>query len=83
LGALLLKNKKFLYRCQYGLVWTRRIEFKFETQIKQHLYFIQGFVDVSYAAPQVHEIVNVALRREYSPGTVFIFFQGSTDLYHV
>jgi hypothetical protein len=33
-------------------------------------------VDVSYAAPQVHEIVNVALHREYSPGIVFIFFKG-------
>jgi hypothetical protein len=40
-------------------------------------------VDVSYAAPQVHEIVNVALHREYSPGIVFIFSQGRKDLYHV
>jgi hypothetical protein len=31
-------------------------------------------VDVSYAAPQVHEIVNIALHREYSPGIIFIFF---------
>jgi hypothetical protein len=30
-------------------------------------------VDVSYAAPQAHGIVNVALHREYSPGIVFIF----------
>jgi hypothetical protein len=29
-------------------------------------------VDVSYAAPQAHGIVNVALHREYSPGIVFI-----------
>jgi hypothetical protein len=28
-------------------------------------------VDVSYAAPQAHGIVNVALHREYSPGIVF------------
>jgi hypothetical protein len=40
-------------------------------------------VDVSYAAPQAHEIVNVELHREYSPGIIFIFFQGSNDLYHV
>jgi hypothetical protein len=40
-------------------------------------------VDVSYAAPQAHEIVNVALHREYSPGIVFIFSQGRKDLYHV
>jgi hypothetical protein len=33
-------------------------------------------VDVSYAAPQAHGIVNVALHREYSPGIVFIFSQG-------
>jgi hypothetical protein len=39
-------------------------------------------VDVSYAAPQAHGIVNVALHREYSPGTVFIFSQGRKDLYH-
>jgi hypothetical protein len=31
-------------------------------------------VDVSYAAPQVHGIVNVALHREYYLGIVFIFF---------
>jgi hypothetical protein len=31
-------------------------------------------VDVSYAAPQAHGIVNVALHREYSVGIVFIFF---------
>jgi hypothetical protein len=31
-------------------------------------------VDVSYAAPQSHRIVNVALQREYPPGIVFIFF---------
>jgi hypothetical protein len=30
------------------------------------------FVDVSYAAPQAHRIVNVALHREYSPGIVFV-----------
>jgi superfamily II RNA helicase len=40
-------------------------------------------VDVSYAAPQAHKIVNVALHRMYSPGIVFIFSQGRKDLYHV
>jgi hypothetical protein len=40
-------------------------------------------VDVSYAASQAHRIINVALYREYSPGIVFIFFQGRNDLYHV
>jgi hypothetical protein len=39
--------------------------------------------DVSYVAPQTHGIVNVALHREYSPGIVFIFFQGRKYLYHV
>jgi hypothetical protein len=39
--------------------------------------------DISYAAPQVHEIVNVALHREYSLDIVFIFSQGMKDLYHV
>jgi hypothetical protein len=36
-----------------------------------------------HAALQEHEIVNVALHREYSPGIVSIFFQGRKDLYHV
>jgi hypothetical protein len=40
-------------------------------------------IDVSYAAPQAHGIVNVALHWEYSPGIVFIFSQGRKDLYHV
>jgi hypothetical protein len=40
-------------------------------------------VDVSYAAPQAHGIVNVAHHWEYSPGIVFIFPQGKKDLYHV
>jgi hypothetical protein len=40
-------------------------------------------VDVSFAAPQAHRIVNVALHREYSPGIVFIFSQGRKDIYHV
>jgi hypothetical protein len=40
-------------------------------------------IDVSYAAPQAHGIVNVALHREYSPGILFIFYQGMKYLYHV
>jgi hypothetical protein len=44
---------------------------------------VWSIIDVSYAAPQAHEIVNVALQREYSPGIVFISSQGRKDLYHV
>jgi hypothetical protein len=40
-------------------------------------------VGISYAAPQAHEIVNVALHREYSLGIVFIFSKGMKDLYHI
>jgi hypothetical protein len=40
-------------------------------------------VDVSYAAPQVHRIVNVSLHQEYYLDIVFIFSQGRKDLYHV
>jgi hypothetical protein len=40
-------------------------------------------VDISYAAPQVHGIVNVALHQEYSLGIVIIFSQGRKDHYHV
>jgi hypothetical protein len=44
---------------------------------------LQLAVDVSYAAPQAHEIVNVALHREYSQSIIFIFSQGRKYLYHV
>jgi hypothetical protein len=40
-------------------------------------------VDISYAAPQVHGIVNVALHREYPQGIIFIFSHERKDLYHV
>jgi hypothetical protein len=40
-------------------------------------------IDISYAALQAHEIINVALHREYSPGIIFIFSQGRKNLYHV
>jgi hypothetical protein len=44
---------------------------------------LKMLVDVSYAAPQAHGIVTVALHWEYSPGIIFIFSQGRKDLYHV
>jgi hypothetical protein len=44
---------------------------------------LEMLVDVSYTAPQAQGIINVALHQEYSPGIVFIFSQGSKDLYHV
>jgi hypothetical protein len=37
-------------------------------------FFMNMTVDVSFVAPQVHRIVNVALHRECSPGILFIFF---------
>jgi predicted nicotinamide N-methyase len=43
---------------------------------------LEMLVDVSYAAPHAHRIVNVTLHREYSPGIVFIFSQVRKDLYH-
>jgi hypothetical protein len=49
-------------------------------------YFIEtleGCVDVSYAVPQVHGIVNVAHHREYSSGIIFIFSQGRKNLHLV
>jgi hypothetical protein len=39
-------------------------------------------VDASYAAPQAHGIVNVALHLEYSPGIIFMFSQWRKYLYH-
>jgi hypothetical protein len=38
-------------------------------------------VDVSYAAPQAHRIVNIVLHQEYPPSIIFIFSQGMKDLY--
>jgi hypothetical protein len=40
-------------------------------------------VDILYAAPQAHRIINVALHRVYSPGIIFIFSQARKDFYHV
>jgi hypothetical protein len=44
---------------------------------------VWAHVDISYAAPQAHRIVNVALHVEYSRSIIFIFSQGRKDLYHV
>jgi hypothetical protein len=40
------------------------------------LQYTVDIVDVSYAAPEAYEIVNVALHREYSLSIVFIFSKG-------
>jgi hypothetical protein len=40
-------------------------------------------VDICYAAPQAHRIVNVALHREYSLDIKFTVSQGRKCLYHV
>jgi hypothetical protein len=36
-------------------------------------------VDVSFATPQVHEIINVALHRQYSPGIIFFYSKGGSN----
>jgi hypothetical protein len=54
-----------------------------ELRITQGGVLLIVSVDISYAAPHAHGIVNVALYREYSPGIVFIFSQERKDLYHV
>jgi hypothetical protein len=41
---------------------------------------LEILVDISYAAPQAHVIVNVALHRGYSLGIVFIFSQGRISI---
>jgi hypothetical protein len=50
-------------------------------EVATGLFFVIGgiavvrvVVDVSYASPQGHGIVNAAIHREYSPGIIFIFF---------
>jgi hypothetical protein len=40
---------------------------------KQERQTQQSIVDVSYAAPQAHGIINVTIHREYSPDIIFIF----------
>jgi hypothetical protein len=44
---------------------------------------VKAIVDVTYAAPQAHRIVNVALHWEYSLGIIFTFSQGRKYLNHV
>jgi hypothetical protein len=44
---------------------------------------LELLVDVSYAAPQSHRIINVAPHRQYPSGIVFIFSQVRKDLHHV
>jgi hypothetical protein len=44
---------------------------------------LEMLVDVSYAALQAHEIINVALYWEYSLDIIFTFSRGRKDLYHV
>jgi hypothetical protein len=44
---------------------------------------IRHTINISYATPQAHRIVNVALHWKYSLGIVFIFSQGRKDVYHV
>jgi hypothetical protein len=39
----------------------------------------EGHVDVSYAAPQAHGIINVALHQEYLSGIVFFNPKGSSN----
>jgi hypothetical protein len=55
----------------------KNFSLRFSQRIKK------AIVDISYAAPQVHKIVNVALHLEYFPGIIFIFSQGRNDFYHV
>jgi hypothetical protein len=40
-------------------------------------------VDISYAAPQAHRIVNITLHQEYPIGIVFIFSKVRKYLYDV
>jgi hypothetical protein len=37
-----------------------------------NLPLMKALVDVSYAPSQAHEIANVSLHQEYSPGIVFV-----------
>jgi hypothetical protein len=56
-----------------GLVTTRTCIKRYGGDVKENPPNMSRLViDISYAAPQVHEIVNVALHREYHLGIVFI-----------
>jgi hypothetical protein len=52
------------------------------TNISVSRHVFCSIVDVFYAAPQAHGIVNVAIHRKYSPGIIFIISQWRKDLYH-
>jgi hypothetical protein len=55
----------------------------FLQQVIKDSITLRDVVDVSYAAPQAHGIVNVALHRDYSLGIIFIFSEWRKNLYHV
>jgi hypothetical protein len=61
----------------------RKVQPTLIIQELQTIKYIKATIDILYAAPQAHKIVNVALHREYSPGIVTIFSQGRKDRYHV
>jgi hypothetical protein len=61
----------------------RKVQPTLIIQELQIIKYIKATIDILYAAPQAHKIVNVALHQEYSPGIVNIFSQGRKDLYHV
>jgi hypothetical protein len=55
-----------------------------ETILYHWIYiFYRWTINISFAALQAHGIVNIALHWEYSPSIIFIFSQGTKDLYHV
>jgi hypothetical protein len=59
-----------------GSVSLAQCRFSSHRWVMNHYTWGMCTVDVSYVAPQVHRIVNVALHREYSPGIIFIFPKG-------
>jgi hypothetical protein len=61
-----------------------RFLFKSPVPFRRRFYKITiVVVDVSYAAPQAHGIVNVAFHWEYLLGIILIVSQGRKYLYHV
>jgi hypothetical protein len=44
---------------------------------------LEMLIDISYAALQVHRIVNLALHWEYSLGIIFVSCQRRKQLYRV
>jgi hypothetical protein len=79
-------NKHFWHHCRGGsqyLLSVYRLHRIILLSIISLTDLSTTLVDVSFIAPQAHEIVNVTIHREYSLGIVFIFSQGRKDLYHV